>query len=399
VWHIVEPENGDEAEVIDEVPTDDSPSGWFNKGCSLAQQGATAEAERALKITIDMQDEYPIAWVILSAVLLSQGKETDAEKAGKMALMQYKNLNMSWPKLRSIMLTHAIERGKDWKSPRKIRLDATDSTEWDQILSQFREFSNESLDLIEAIQEEVSEPVMVSEELEETKAKEEPVFTPEDLTVKEEHEFADIRSAEIWFSKALVHLNVHEFDEAENAYMKGLAIDPDNGEALLRVSTLLMKREVYDKAEESLRSAVKFITENPEAWLQLGVCLQAQERWDESVEVLKIASEKNPKNAEVWVKLGEGDFYRSRYQTAARSFLRALRMLPNHEYALFYLGRCMEYRGNENHALRVYRKLLNLEPDDPEMLEELSKSFHRLDQTDSANRAKSLAAYYRKQKD
>jgi tetratricopeptide (TPR) repeat protein len=111
-----------------------------------------------------------------------------------------------------------------------------------------------------------------------------------------------------------------------------------------------------------------------------------------------MASEKNPQNIEIWVKLGEADYFRSLYQEAARSFLRALRINPNHEYALFYLGRCMEYRRNENHALRVYRKLMDLNPANPEILEELSKAFHRLGQTDASQRARSLASYHRRAK-
>ncbi|MBY8996355.1 MAG: tetratricopeptide repeat protein, partial [Candidatus Thorarchaeota archaeon] len=122
------------------------------------------------------------------------------------------------------------------------------------------------------------------------------------------------------------------------------------------------------------------------------------ERWADSVDALKMASDKNPQNVEIWVKLGEADYFRSLYQDAAKSFLRALRINPNHTYALFYLGRCMEYRGNENHALRVYRKLLDLNPTNPEILEELSKSFHRLGSTDAAERAKRFASLHRKSK-
>jgi Flp pilus assembly protein TadD len=56
----------------------------------------------------------------------------------------------------------------------------------------------------------------------------------------------------------------------------------------------------------------------------------------------------------------------------------------------------MEYRGNENHALRVYRKLLNLNPEDPEILEEMAKSFHRLGSAAEAQRAKSMASHHRR---
>ena len=83
--------------------------------------GKPNEAERALKIAVDMQEVYPLAWAILAALLLSQGRETDAEKAGKVALKQCKDLKMTWTKLRSIMHSHAIVKRQDWKNPGRIK--------------------------------------------------------------------------------------------------------------------------------------------------------------------------------------------------------------------------------------------------------------------------------------
>lgn len=395
----MEPDSHEEIRVAQEVPEEDTAAGWFLLGCSFATKSKLLEAERALKIAVDMQEDYSFAWSILSAVLLAQGRETDAEKAGKMALEQCPDLKMTWPKLRSIITSQAIQKGKDWKSPRKVRIDATDTTDWGLIIKKLAVTIEESLDKIESHdeEEESSESLdtavamgMANNSKSESIESETHIDKTDDKTPQ--------RSPEFWFSTARGHLNKREFDKAEKAFERGLVLDPENGDALLRVGTLLMKREVNDRAEEALRKAVKYSPESSEAWLQLGICLQAQDKWQESSEILKIASEKNPRNVEIWVKLGEADYYRSMYQDAARSFLRALRILPNHKFALFYLGRCMEYRGNGTHALRIYRKLMDLEPDDPEILEELSKSFHRLGEIQTANRAKTLAAYHRKSK-
>ena len=394
----MEPENHNGHEESEVLPTDDSPTDWFNMGCSLATTGKPVEAERALKIAINAQEEYPIAWAILSAVLLSQGRETDAEKAGKMALDQCKDLKMTWSKLRSIMFIHAIQRGEDWKSPRRVRFEISDTTEWGITLSKLSESSNETLDKIEAIQEETFDPDIIVEHEEEITDEEVALTVMEDIPTSHKVSIDGSRSAEVWFSLARDHMNAKEYDKAEEAYMSGLTLNPENGDALLRVGSLLMRRNAYDKAEDSLVLAVKYIPQDPDAWLQLGICLQESERWVESVDALKMAKDLNPQNPEVWVKLGEADYFRSLYQEAARSFLRALRINPDHIYALFYLGRCMEYRGNENHALRIYNKLLNINPKNPEILEELAKSFHRLGSTNDAQRAKSLASYHRRSK-
>lgn len=337
-----------------------------------------------------MKEYFPIGWAILSTVLLSQGRETDAEKAGKRALDQCADLKMTWPKLRSIMFSHGIEKGKDWKSPRRVRFEISETSQWGIILSKLSESGDESLEGIVSIVEEegttaIESKIEVVEEIGSTVEEEDTTITEskiETIKAKDSHldaivekrrdiQLTDGKSAEFWFSKARVHLTAHDFEKAEEALMRGLAIDPENGEALLRVGIILMKRGAHEEAEDALRLANKHLPENPETWLKLGICLQAREKWKESAEFLKVATEKDPKNVEAWVKLGEADYYRSMYQSAARSFLRALRLLPNHVYALFYLGRCMEYRGNETHALRVYRKLLNLEPNNPEILRDI----------------------------
>ncbi|MFW9788228.1 MAG: tetratricopeptide repeat protein [Candidatus Thorarchaeota archaeon] len=386
----MEPESHSDMERTELGPAEDTPTGWFQLGCALAKQGNQVEAERALKIAVDLQEKYPIAWTVLSAVLLSQARETDAEKAGKMALEQAEDLKITWPKLRSIILNHAILKGKDWKSPRRILCNSSDSTEWASILSQLSETNDELSSEIDIKPEEVDDSLTAVKPIEEIDSEEMRAWGSDALKQTEDE------NAQIWFGTARIHMVAGRFDQAEKAFMRGLKIDPDNGEALLGVGTLLMKRGLYNKAEGLLVRAVDLLQQSADARFQLALCLQAQERWDESKDLLKIASQKNPKDEEIWVKLGEADFFCSRYEDASRSFLRALRIIPSHQEALFYLGRCMEYRGNNSHAFRVYRKLLYLEPEDSEMLEEMSKSFHRLGEQNSANRAKALAAKRRR---
>ncbi len=57
----MEPDSRRDLEVTEAIPSEDTPTGWFKMGCSLASKGRPAEAEKALKIAADMQEEYPIA--------------------------------------------------------------------------------------------------------------------------------------------------------------------------------------------------------------------------------------------------------------------------------------------------------------------------------------------------
>ncbi|MCK4566103.1 MAG: hypothetical protein KAU48_02230, partial [Candidatus Thorarchaeota archaeon] len=135
------------------TPEDDSAKGWFKLACFLASKGKAAEAERALKIALDLQFEFPIAWAILSAVLLSKGSETNAEQAGKKAISQCTELKMTWPKMRTIIISNAIIRGASWKDPRRVVIEAVTSSEWGNLLSILSKASQQELDEITTFEE------------------------------------------------------------------------------------------------------------------------------------------------------------------------------------------------------------------------------------------------------
>jgi tetratricopeptide (TPR) repeat protein len=116
------------------TPSEDSKEGWFNLGCQLASKSQLIEAERAIKIALDINEVFPKAWAILSAIYLALGRETDAEKAGKMAISQCVELKMTWPKLRNVILSHGIKEGFNWKSPKRVLFDDEAISLWGDAL-------------------------------------------------------------------------------------------------------------------------------------------------------------------------------------------------------------------------------------------------------------------------
>jgi hypothetical protein len=197
----LEPENRDRKPVTETLPVEDSSTGWFNMGCSLAAKGQLLEAERSIKIALNKRDDYPVAWAILRAILLSQGHETDAEMAGKMTLSQYAELKMTWPKLRSIMFSHAIQKGKDWKSPRRIRFEISESGDWSTVLSKLIEASGESLEKIETTNEgPISlEPSIVGDTIKGVDTRLGLLMTPEIPSRAQGDHLANRSSSEVWF--------------------------------------------------------------------------------------------------------------------------------------------------------------------------------------------------------
>ena len=358
-----------ETNLTDLTPEDDSAKGWFKLACFLASKGKAAEAERALKIALDLQFEFPIAWAILSAVLLSRGSETDAEQAGKNAISQCAGLKMTWPKMRTIIISNAIIRGASWKDPRRVVIEAVTSSKWGNLLSILSKASQQELDEI---------------------------TTFEEATIKKEESDIVDESPEqddplVWFLAAESFLKQGNLVDAEKSFRGGLQIDPENGDAWLSVSSLLMGKHKYDEALDALENATKQIPTNSAAWFQLAYCFQKLNKWKQAIQPIRNAIKLEQNNPDYWMLLGLSEFHLGKFQESAKSLLRTLRISPNHKDALFYLAMCMERRGNRKHALSLYLKLLNLGRLPPGMFERMAGAFERLNRPSEARESRRRA--------
>ncbi len=370
------------------TPEDDSAKGWFKLACFLASKGKAAEAERALKIALDLQFEFPIAWAILSAVLLSKGSETNAEQAGKKAISQCTELKMTWPKMRTIIISNAIIRGASWKDPRRVVIEAVTSSEWGNLLSILSKASQQELDEITTFEES---PIKkeASSDFEQLLDD-----TSEEPSIVDESPEQDDPS--VWFLAAESFLKQGNLVDAEKAFRGGLRIDPNNGDAWFSVSSLLMGKHKYDEAIDALENATQQIPANSAAWYQLAYCFQKLNKWKQAIQPIRNAINLERNNPDYWMLLGLSEFHLGKYQDSAKSLLRTLRVSPNHKDALFYLAMCMERRGNRKHALSLYIKLLNLGRLPPGMFERMAGAFERLNRPSEARESRRLAAIARR---
>ena len=372
-----------ETNLTDLTPEDDSAKGWFKLACFLASKGKAAEAERALKIALDLQFEFPFAWAILSAVLLSKGSETDAEQAGKNAISQCAGLKMTWPKMRTIIISNAIIRGASWKDPRRVVIEAVTSSKWGNLLSILSKASQQELDEITTFEEE---PIKKNES-----SKFEQLLDG----TSEESDIVDGSSEQddplVWFLAAETFLKQGNLVEAEKAFLGGLQIDPNNGDAWLRVSSLFMGKHKYDEAIDALEIATKQMPTNSAAWYQLGYCFQKLNKWKLAIQPIRNAIKLEQNNPDYWMLLGLSEFHLGLFQESAKNLLRTLRISPNHKDALFYLAMCMERRGNRKHALSLYLKLLNLGRLPPGMFERMAGAFERLNRPSEARESRRRA--------
>ncbi len=421
----------------------DSPEELLKVACYLASHGKQKEAEITIRRSLSKRDNNPIAWAILSAILLAQGRETDAEQAGKKAIAQCKGLKMTWPKMRSILFANGIIRGSSWKDPRRVVIEATATTEWGNLLLTLGTASEQMLDEISSSQETLddkeesqsltksSKEYTPTRELELTEKKKyesagKRFQKPEDREDEQEYELKSMReyqptkksdipekmydisekkeseiippqveSPEMLFAAAEDLLKRGDVKKAEEALVKGLTVNPSNGDAWLSLSSLRIKRYKYDEALAALKNATDIMPSNSAAWYQLGYCYQKLNKWSEAIQPIKNAIKIDQNNADFWMALGLSEFHLGQIETSGRSLLRVLRIFPNHKNALFYLAMCMERQGNRKHALSLYLKLLNLAGLTHSMLLRMATAFDRLNRPREAREARRKAELVR----
>jgi len=378
---------GSETDQSELIPEDDSAKGWFKLACFLASKGKAAEAERTLRIALDLQYVFPIAWAILSAVLLTKGSETDAEQAGKKAISQCSGLKMTWPKMRTIIIYKAIIKGASWKDPRKVIIETETSSAWGNLLSSLGKASQQELDEIATFEEA---PIKKEES---SKFEQLLDDSSEEPSIVDESPEQD--DPLVWFLAAESFLKQGNLVDAEKAFRGGLQIDPGKGDAWLSVSSLLMGKHKYDEAIDALENATKQMPTNSAAWYQLAYCFQKLNKWQQAIQPIRNAINHERNNPDYWMLLGLSEFHLGKYKDSAKSLLRTLRISPNHKDALFYLAMCMERRGNRKHALSLYIKLLNLESLPSGMLERMAGAFQRLDRPGEARESRRLAGVAR----
>jgi tetratricopeptide (TPR) repeat protein len=426
IVHHVEQER---STISDSETSKSSAEEYFSSACYLTSHGKPHEAELAIKKALNIRDNYPIAWAILSAIYLSQGSETDAEQAGKKAIEQCKSLKMTWPKMRSIILSKGIIRGSSWKDPRRVVIQTNDQTEWSKLLLTLGEASSQEIKELDVKIDDVDkqdkglEPLKYDPKEDKTKEpeKESKPSEKQGYQPPERHTYSPPRAkgfhsveerfsetlestvqetkkeeAEVWITSAQTYLKRGNLERAEEAFLKGLEADPDNGEAWLQMSSLLMGKHKYDEAIDALKNATEQIPKSAAAWYQLGYCYQKLNKWQASIQPLKQATLLDKLKPDFWMALAFSQFQMGQYQFAAKSLLRVLRMSPNHKRALFYLAQCMEKQGNMKHALSLYIKLLNIGGLKPSTYERMAGAFKRMNRPVEAREAMRRAALGRR---
>ena len=161
-------------------------------------------------------------------------------------------------------------------------------------------------------------------------------------------------------------------DKALYCWQKCLDLDGDYPEIHLRMAEAFQAKGKLEKSRQHFLMDLRHDPGNVDTLLDLGNLLIEMERVEEAGEKFRRAIELVPEHASAHYCYGRWLIDGGRDDEAIASFLRALQLDPTYPGAHLQLGRIFHQRHDADKARRHLRNEHLLQPDDPEMMLELS---------------------------
>ncbi|MEM6675798.1 MAG: tetratricopeptide repeat protein [Planctomycetota bacterium] len=170
-----------------------------------------------------------------------------------------------------------------------------------------------------------------------------------------------------WNSKALIHYQRGEFDEATPAFAKALSLGQVDEITYGLMAVCLANDEKFIAAETAFRQALMLAPDSTE-WRQgIARCLVQQERYPEAIALYSSLIDENPENPTYWLIQGNAFLGQGEFRSAAENFQMADQLGGSTNASLNLLGDIYTNDGLDGLAVEAYLAALekdeNAKPD------------------------------------
>jgi tetratricopeptide (TPR) repeat protein len=177
------------------------------------------------------------------------------------------------------------------------------------------------------------------------------------------------------------YLQVEEPQEALPFVQKAVEIKPEDGVARTNLGAVYAALNKHEEAITEWNQASELMKLSPKLLLNMADSYNRLQQWDEMVSTLDEVVKLEP-SATAYERLGAGLFRQKQYDQALEAFVRAVELDANHFPAHNGVGVTLLHRwlssgqqdtAAHNDAMRALRKSLQLEKNQPRVLELLTR--------------------------
>ncbi|PKL38707.1 MAG: hypothetical protein CVV41_22260 [Candidatus Riflebacteria bacterium HGW-Riflebacteria-1] len=164
-------------------------------------------------------------------------------------------------------------------------------------------------------------------------------------------------------SRAIELNQQNKFDEAEAAFLKILAENPQSIPALFSLGGIAHNRKNHERALAYFERAIAIKSDYPPLWYNLGATLQALKQYERSLASYDKSLELDPSYIESLMNRGTVLVDMKRHKDALLNYENLLKIDPNNDKALCNRGIILTDFKLNDLAIATFERLLEISPD------------------------------------
>ncbi len=168
---------------------------------------------------------------------------------------------------------------------------------------------------------------------------------------------------EAWHGRGDTLYKLKRYKEALDAYEKAIQLQPDYLEAWKSRAFVLDSLQRYEEAIDSFDQALKVKPDNPEVWNGRGDALNQLQRYTEAIESYDKAVQFKPDYYQAWNSRGWTLHNLGRYEDAIASFDKAVEFKSDFDQAWYNRGNALINLQRHSQAIESYDKAVQFNPD------------------------------------
>jgi tetratricopeptide (TPR) repeat protein len=147
--------------------------------------------------------------------------------------------------------------------------------------------------------------------------------------------------------------------EAEECYLKALALNADFYPARLNLSTVYLERGKLAEAEKELTTLLSENQENTKTIYNFGLLYFKKKEFRKAIEYAQKLSNLNPDSPRAYLLIGKSFEAQDNIEEAIKAYTRAYQIDPADPSTLYSLARVNDLAGNKKEALNYYQLFIS----------------------------------------